>query len=164
MTRLNFLLLCTAGLLVSVLPGCGGGATTEVPDLVPVSGTVMLGDKPGAGVYVVFNPITNPEDPTDKTAGTGASDITDENGKYTLEHRSGQPGIQPGMYSVTFSKIGMPDGSPIPELKDDQTPGSVGAVQLIPQRYTVIVQTPNGLNQVIVKKEGGTFDFKLKSK
>jgi len=160
--RPNFLLLCTvAGLLVSILTGCGGGSSTEVPELVPVSGTVTLGDKPIAGVVVAFIPITNLENPDDKTPGTGAIGVTDAAGKYTLKHRSGQPGVQPGMYSVTFSKVALPDGSPIPEGK---IPGEVGAVELIPKRYTVLDSRPHGLNQVVVKKEGGTFDFKLKSK
>jgi len=159
--------LSLPALLLSIvfLPGCGGGSTTKAPDnLVPASGTVTLNGKPAEGVSVVFNAITNPENVDDKTPGTGAYAVTDENGKYTLKHRSGQPGIQPGHYSVTFSKLGMPDGSPMPKLKEGQSPTEVGATELIPQRYRVIQQGQKGLNQVTVKKEGGTFDFKLKSK
>lgn len=160
MTRRNSLLLCAFCLLATILPGCGG-ATSEVPELAPVSGTVTVDGEPAAGVTVIFTPSDNPDNPSERTGGTGAFGGTDENGKYTLIHRSGQPGLQPGVYAVTFSKIALPDGSPVPEGKD---PVEVGASEVLPERYTIVDPEKDAEHVATVEKEGGTFDFALKSK
>jgi len=160
MTRCSFFLLCAAGVLVSLVPGCGG-ESADVPDLAPVSGTVTLDGEPAAGVAVFFSPRSNGEDPKERTSGTGATGATDSNGKYTLKHRSGELGIEPGVYNVTFSKVAMPDGSPIPEGK---LLGEGGSRETLPKRYTVVDETARAKNVATVKKEGGTFDFDLKSK
>ncbi|MCH9656166.1 MAG: carboxypeptidase-like regulatory domain-containing protein, partial [Planctomycetes bacterium] len=112
--------------VIGMLTGCGGNSV-EVPDeLVPVTGTVKLDGKPKANISVIFNP-------GDQTSGTGGYGVTDSEGKYTLLHRSNKPGIESGEYIVTFSMMGLPDGSPIPEGKDA---ADVGAVQLLPEKYT----------------------------
>jgi len=158
MTRRNFLSLCAAGLLFPLLPGCGGDKSAEVRDLVPVGGTVTLDGKPVAGVLVIFSPRGDVEKGISRTGATG---LTDSDGKYTLKHRSGEVGIAPGVYNVTFSKVAMPDGSPIPEGK---LIGDGGSAETLPKRYTVVDETVKAKNVTTVKKEGGTFDFELKSK
>lgn len=161
MARQNSLLLCAFCLPLTVLAGCGG-STIEVPEeLAPVSGTVTLDGQPAAGISVVFVPSVNPGNPSERTGGSGAVGGTDASGKYTLQHRSGQPGIQPGHYNVIFSKIALPDGSPVPEGKD---PVDVGAAEVLPQRYTTIDPEKGAEKTATVPKEGGTFDFALESK
>ncbi|QDV15652.1 hypothetical protein Pan153_02680 [Gimesia panareensis] len=138
---------------VAMLSGCGGHSA-EVPDeLIPVTGTVKLDGEPKGNITVIFNPGKN-------TTGTGGYGVTDKDGKYTLTHRSNQPGIEAGEYVVTFSMMGLPDGSPIPEGKDA---ADVGAVQLLPDKYT----NPNremNLTIATVKAPSVTLDYEIKSK
>lgn len=140
-------------LLVGLLSGCGGHSSEVPEELIPVTGTVKLNGEPKANITVLFNPGKN-------TTGTGGYGVTDQNGKYTLTHRSNQPGVEPGEYIVTFSMMGLPDGSPIPEGKDA---ADVGAVQLLPEKYT----NPNremNLTVATVKAPEATLDYEIKTK
>ena len=161
MTRLNLVLLCMFCWLASGLIGCGGPPAAEVPDLAPVSGTVTLDGQPVAGVSVMFVPIPNPANPKERTKGSGAYGSTDASGKYSLRHRSGQPGVEPGYYAATFSKIAQPDGSAVP---DGKTPEEVNASEQLPAHYTTLDPEKKPENVATVAKEGGTFDFALQSK
>lgn len=137
-------LLCT---------GCGGGSENAVPELMEVSGTVILDGKPLTHTTVIFSPQSG-------TTGTGGFGVTDESGKYTLMHKSANSGIEPGKYEITFSKWAMPDGSPIPEGK---TAADVEAKQVIPDKFrTVTERGPKNIAEV--NANGDTFDFQLKSK
>ena len=99
------------GLLVTAvlvgLSGCGGGAEGDPTNLVKATGQVVKGDTPVAGVNVSYQP-------DDGTKGTGGFGTTDAQGNFSLMHRSGKEGIEPGRYRVTLSKFVKPDGSPIP--------------------------------------------------
>ena len=150
MVRFNILILTLFCMYTLLISGCGG-ATVEVPELSPVSGIVTLDEKPIEGVLIVYVPNNG-------IPGDGSVAVTDADGKYTLNHRSGQPGIQAGQYAVTFSKFVLKDGSAV---ASDIQPESVGARQLLPKRYT---NPENSKQKATVKKEGGTFDFSLKSK
>lgn len=140
-------------LFAGMVNGCGGNSA-EVPDeLIPVSGTVKLNGEPASNITVIFNPGKG-------TVGTGGYGVTDSTGKYTVTHRSNKLGIEPGEYVVTFSKMGLPDGSPIPEGKDA---ADVGAVQLLPNKYT----NPNremNLTIATVKSPAATLDYEITSK
>ncbi|MHB8903343.1 MAG: hypothetical protein ACYC6Y_31660, partial [Thermoguttaceae bacterium] len=48
------LVICT--LLLPVLVGCPGGTDANLPDLVPVTGTVTVDGAPVSGVTVTFIP------------------------------------------------------------------------------------------------------------
>lgn len=138
---------------IGMLAGCGSHSA-EVPDgLVPVTGTVKLDGKPRANITVIFNPGK-------KTSGTGGYGVTDSDGKYSLLHRSNQPGIEPGEYIVTFSLMGLPDGNPIPEGKDA---ADVGAIQLLPEKYTNPDLEMN-LTIATVKAPAVTLDYEISSK
>lgn len=139
--------------LMGMLTGCGG-QSTEIPDeLIPVSGTVKLDGEPKANISVIFNP-------GDQTTGTGGYGVTDSEGKYTLLHRSNKPGVESGEYFVTFSLMGLPDGSPIPEGKDA---ADVGAIQLLPEKYTN-AEREIKLTIATVKAPEVTLDFEISSK
>jgi hypothetical protein len=137
---------CLLGFRVLVLAvsgsllGCGGSAT---PKLAPVTGTIQVAGEPAAGVTVMFNP-------TGATKTAGAFGVTGPDGKYELVHRSGEKGIEPGTYTVSFSRMLMPDGKPLPT---DKSPTDAGAVESIAPQLRTRSDTTE------VKPEGGTFDF-----
>src|SRR5882724_2691369 len=104
--------------MMLALLGCGGPAAPPKEDLVPVSGTVKIGGKPVAGIYVSFVP-------NGTTTGQGAAGVTDDEGKYELEHNAThEPGIPVGDYVANLSKWVMPDGKPLPK---DTAPHMVNA-------------------------------------
>jgi hypothetical protein len=122
-----------------------------LPPLTAVSGTITIDGKPASGVSVIFLPQAG-------TKGDGASGVTDNDGHYVLKHRSGKDGIQPGDYSVIFSKYSMPDGTPV---AGDIQPESVGAKQVIPVRYT---SPETSQSNGKVTDSASTIDFDLKSR
>lgn len=141
---------CFAALLCI---GCGGGSDNAVPELMEVSGMVTLNGEPLTNASVIFTPQPG-------TQGNGGVGVTDNNGKYTLLHKSNNPGIEPGKYDVTFSKWAMPDGSPIPEGK---TAADVEAKDIIPEKFKTVTESgPRNIAEV--KASGDTFNFDLKSK
>lgn len=132
--------------------GCSSG-TAKTPKLVTVTGKILLDGAPLQGANVIFIP-------KDNTKGTGGSGVTDAEGKYEARHPSNKAGIEPGTYSVLFSKLAMPDGSPIPEGKNA---ADVGATESLPQQLS----NPHPeyiTNVVTVTETGGAFDFTLASK
>lgn len=140
--------LCCLALLV----GCSEGVTPEeVPPLHPVTGKVTLDGQPAAGVAVTFTPAKG-------GTGTGGYATTDSSGSYTLQHRSGAPGIPTGEYAVLFSKMAQPDGSPIPP---DKTAADVMAEDVLPERYRSIDAAQY---RVSVPEGGTTKDFELSSR
>jgi len=93
--------LC-AFLAVLLLVGCSGGGK-----LVPVSGKVLMNDRPlqvkeGQSAAVNFHPDT---DKGNQYKGLGAAPVN-ENGEYTLTNN----GVPPGWYkvTVTYSKPSNP--------------------------------------------------------
>ena len=148
MLRTAFVLLAAA----VCLSGCGEEAPVEeTPVLAPVTGTVAIDGRPAAGVAVTFSPART-------TTGNGAYATTGADGTYTLEYRTGVPGIPAGDYVVLFSKMVQADGNPIPP---DRTAADVMAVDAIPQKYR---QSDRPLNQINVSPAGGQYDFKITSK
>lgn len=147
--------ICVTGFLaLTLLAGCGESVKPEViPPLEPVSGTVTIDGAPVAGVAVTFFPAGQ------GAKGNPSTGTTDASGKYSLKHRSGKDGIPAGDYIVIFSRMALPDGSPIPPGK---TAADVGAVEQIPEQYRSLENLTNG---VAVGKGGKTdanFDIKTK--
>lgn len=143
----------TASLGLFCIVGCSSGGPAP-PKLVPVAGKVMLDGTPLAGASVIFIP-------KDQTKGTGGSGVTDAEGKYEARHQSNKTGIEPGTYAVVFSKIAMPDGSPIPPGKNA---ADVGATEVLPQQLSN--PSPDFMTNIVtITETGGTsFDFTLASK
>lgn len=129
--------------------GCGGGSTERRVDLVPVSGKITLNGKPEAGVSVSFIP-------DQAVGGNGAFGTTDASGAYVLFYRTGQEGAIPGKYNVLFSKLTMPDGSPLPP---DVMAADAGAIEQIPDRYRDMEKVAHFVE---ISPTGGNFDFDLK--
>jgi len=134
---------------VSMIPvGC---RTEKGPELTTTGGTILLDGKPVSGVMIQFIPKTG-------TPGNGGFGNTDESGQYTLRSPGGKTGVQPGQYTVIFSKFVMPDGSAVPE---DVQPESVGAKQALPHRYTSL-ETSQA--EASVDQSSKVFDFSLTTK
>ena len=109
-------------LVLCLLPGCGGSVKGAVEKIVPASGTVKLDGRPTGGIRIRLTPINET-----KSVG-GAWAVTDDDGSFTVMHWSNKPGITPGSYQITFSKLVNPDGSP---LADGDSPMMVDAKELI---------------------------------
>lgn len=135
--------------LATVLIGCG--SAEDVPTLATVSGKVTYKGKPLPGASISFVP-------DGQTAGTGAYAVTDDSGHYELVHRSQTPGVEPGKYVVSISKMALPNGSPIPEGKDA---ADVGAVQMIPPIYSDPNHQRNP-NRVTIPETGTEINLDLK--
>lgn len=135
--------------------GCGGGVKPEViPPLEPVSGIVTLDGTPTAGISVTFFPTG-----AAGAKGNPCTGTTDASGKYSLKHRSGKDGVPAGDYIALFSKLAMPDGSPIPEGK---TAADVAAVEQIPDYYRQMDNLTNGCAVPKGGKTDANFDIKTK--
>jgi hypothetical protein len=75
----------------------------------PVSGVVMVGGRPGAGIQIHLE--------SDDRALETASGHIDESGKFTVYSGvQGHPGAMPGKYKIVFSQMG---GSKLPVYRGD---------------------------------------------
>lgn len=147
--------ISTAGLLI--LAGCSGEPEPpKLPDPVKVTGTVTLDGKPLEGAAILFQP-------TSEKGYQGAAGQTDASGKYELNTDIGKgqsrPGVIPGDYVVSISRLVKPDGSFVP-VDSKEPPMMLGARDTIPLKYS----TDKGRIKYTVKPEGGTLDIKLDSK
>ena len=114
--------LFTGMLFLSIVGiGCGGEEGPQL-ELSPLTGTVTLDGEPAEGLSITFLPEGD-------VAGNGGWAVTDANGKFTAKQYSGEKGLPEGTYTLTFSQLRMPDGSPIPKGKDA---ADVGAVESLP--------------------------------
>lgn len=139
---------------VLLLSGCGVSGP-NLPPLTPVTGTVKINGKPVEGVVVVFHPseFGGGKHPLNTAYGS-----TNEQGVYTLMHSKGEAGAEPGEYTVTFSRMAMPDGSPIPQGTE---PAAVGARETLPERYRDPERTTESATVTTTEQ---TFDFELQSR
>lgn len=97
-----------AALMMLVLSGCG--AEVKGPEVVPVRGTVKVGEAPVAGARVTFMPTAPKVNP--------AGGVTDAGGHYQIFYGS-RPGLPVGDYKVTVSQLVTADGKPF-EAKEGE--------------------------------------------
>jgi len=134
--------------LLATLIGCGGGA--NLPDTVPVSGTVTLNGQPLANASVAFVP-------TGTTGGEGGYGTTDQDGRYELAYLKGGSGVPVGDYRVVISKRAMPDGSDVVD-ESDVAPMDSPAREVLPPRYS---NEQHSRLSATVSDGDGSFDFDL---
>ena len=116
----NRALLCLLALMV--FPGCGGegkddaskerlksmSGGSEVKDVVPVSGTVLVDGAPMEGVFISLH---------DESGGAAIKTTkTDKDGKYCWSTYGSCDGLEPGTYLLSFKL--MPNMNP----KKDSAP------------------------------------------
>lgn len=140
---------CACFLLL--LAGCGGAATEKAVDVFPVTGTVTVDEKTLPSVTVAFVPKSG-------TSGLGGFGVTDASGNFTLKYRDDRDGVPPGDYTVLFTRMVQPDGSPIPP---DKTAADVEAINSIPDRYN---NPNNSPFTATVREKNDPFKFELKTK
>jgi hypothetical protein len=96
MTRVSW---AAAGGLLAALAGCSGSG----PKFAPVSGVVMLDEKPYGNAVVSFQPIGSAENPN---PGRGSSAYTDANGRFVLRGADGEDGAVVGKHRVRIMTKG----------------------------------------------------------
>lgn len=142
MKKITELFVVAAALMF--LAGCSG----DQVKLEPVTGTLLVDGEKVSNVLVVFSPATG--------EGMGSFGVTDASGKYELIYRDERKGVPAGTFKITYSKLTMPDGSPIPDGVD--TPSEVSATKMIPAQPSNV---DNITETVTVPKGGDTFDLSI---
>lgn len=156
----------------SVLVGCSSD-TLDVPETIPVRGTILLKGEPLKKASVVFsNTQSKPNNAT-------ANATTDELGKFELTSYFGakteRKGVLPGTYTVTVLKMMPPGDMTVEEyqakvaetdkivsaggvLTQEQTPPELK--QIIPRQYSNV--TVSKLQAKVVAGQENNFQFDLK--
>lgn len=137
-------------LIASALVGCGGAKPEKPEKLAPVNGMVTLDGKPLTMAAMTFLPDGS-------TKGIAGVAYTGEDGKFEAKWRA-EPGIPPGSYKIVVSRLGLPNGSPVPP---GQSAADLGAIETVPPRFSDPAQTSLRLT---VPEAGLTQTFDLKSK
>jgi hypothetical protein len=131
--------------------GCGK-KDPNLPDLVPVTGTVKLDGQPLSEAVVFFSPVG-------ETRGTQAFGKTDSRGRYSLSSRHMGEGAPVGEYRVTIGKAVAPDGSTAGGKNFD--PMTTPTRQILPAKYSHPSST---ILKATVREAGDDIDFELTSK
>lgn len=142
--------IASLAFVVLALAGCGGAKSEKPEKLAPVNGMVTLDGKPLTMAAMTFLP-------DGETKGIAGVAYTGEDGKFEAKWRT-ETGIPPGSYKVVVSRLGLPDGSPVPP---GQSAADVGAIETVPPRFSDAAQTKLALT---VPDTGLTQTFDLKSK
>ncbi|MCG6157995.1 carboxypeptidase-like regulatory domain-containing protein [Rubinisphaera margarita] len=130
---LMFLALTSPALLV----GCGGGGSSDQPELGKVSGTVTMDGQPLSNVTVTFVP----------QSGAPSFGVTDESGKYELTYSGSEKGAAIGEHKVSITTP--TEGPPEPGYKDP-----------VPTKYN----ENTTLTATVVAGDNPSIDFALDSK
>lgn len=138
-------------LFCAILSGCGGQSDpwiAERPKTVPVTGMVILDQKPVEGAIVSF---------LSESQQNGASARTRADGTFTLTTFVDDDGAVPGVYRVAISKA---------VVKTDQKAqgedgGTVTGIEhIIPETYTR--PDKSGLTAEVSPSSKNHFEFQLK--
>lgn len=128
--------------------GCGKGDSVV---LVPASGTVMLDEKPVAGVAVTLIP-------QEGVLGRGGYATSGVDGTFALQAEPEAIGVAAGTYRVLLQKYAMPDGTPVP-------PGTSAAdanlINQLPALYSHPERSP--FSVTIPSADGQALSFKMSS-
>lgn len=142
-------LLITA--LVLLVSGCSSSDDKwkkDRPKTVPATGVVTLDGVPLTEAQVVAVAEGN---------GTGASGMSDAEGKFSLDSFAPDPGAVPGTYKVMIVKSIVPE---VQDVSEDKYSPPTKATLLVPVKYTDF--NKSGLTAVI--PEGGTAELKFELK
>ena len=123
---------------------CGCQSESDAPDLVPVSGTVYLDDKPLPDARITFE--------LQGTERSASFAKTDADGKYTLKFGPGKlDGARPGKHDVRISTQ---------DNYTDDSGNDVEIKEIVPSRYNIDTE----LSQEVSADKADGYDFKLSTK
>ena len=162
MRSINVISISFLAVFLMAFSGCGGG------DFAPVSGTVTSDGKPVPKLRVVFSPVPIGDDPAVAPFSIG---ITDENGKFTLETRYGDPGAFVGQHTTSFqyTDIGEDAMTDMRDQMDDAKDSGDNEAYREAQENIIKMKAKlkgrpilmKRYNAVVTIPEGGSDDFKL---
>jgi hypothetical protein len=136
------------GLTWALVVGCGGSPPAE--PLAPVGGKLLVDAKPLDGIVITFTPdiAKNSRGGIATTGSDGAFTVTDLTQNL--------PGLAPGRYTLSYSRMRLPDGSAPPEPGPGQEvdPGMI-KVETLPQ-HLVNPDPRIRTNAVEIPPEGNT--------
>jgi hypothetical protein len=133
------------------LVGCSGGGSGSY---ATVSGTVTQNGTPLDGAKVTFHSTT------EVAGGRGVYGVlTDSSGKYLLAAVGKEPGIPPGMYKVTITKLALKGNLP-PDFDQGQMEASGMARNTLPKDYESLATTKLSVTLQEGKNENVNFDLK----
>ncbi len=145
MIRIAFALLF-AGLLL--FPGCSRG-----PQMVPVTGVVLLDGKPVEGAAVLFSP---------EAGGRPADGVTDKDGKFSLQTFKSGDGAVLGKYKVAVVGMRMTGIQPTADgLSGEVDTSKVREIWFVPKKYAA---TDTSGIEVDVKRGIAPLKFDLAGK
>lgn len=131
------------------MAGCNDGKKVEV---IPVTGMVLIDEKPISGVALTLVPQAGVQ-------GRGGYATSAVDGTFELLAEPDVKGVAPGNYRVLFQKYAMPDGSPVP-------PGTSWAdanlINQLPALYSHPEQSP--IYATIPTGDGQGLMFRLSSR
>lgn len=124
---------------IMALAGCQSQAEKLKAGLVPVKGTILVGETPPEGALITFHP----DESKGNTARVMAMGKVGKDGIYELVSGA-NPGASPGWYRVTLTSFGAPS-SKAPRIN---------------LRYTRLENTPL-MVEVVAEPRAGQYDLRL---
>ena len=143
--------LIVCSMFLSIV-GCGGSG--DAPATGAVTGTITVDGKPGTNLQVVFQP----------EEGRPSFAMTDDSGNYSLVYTDAAGGAKLGKGFISITSI---QEAKEGEGYGEEDDGGEGYAEdagdpLIPAKYNTEAAS-NPEMQVEIKKDGNTFDFKIKT-
>jgi len=138
-------------LLLSAALGCSGGGG----QYATVSGVVTQNGAPLDGARITFHSTVE----TEGKRGNSFGGLTDSSGKYLIANVGKEPGLPPGMYKVTITKLDA-KGLPPEAMDQGQLDASGAAKNTLPKDY----ENPNTTKLSVTLEPGKNVDknFDLK--
>ncbi len=142
---------CAVLLVLAGALGCSKGSGT----FATVSGVVTHNGNPVEGAKVTLYSTVQGEG----EQGTVCSAQTDSSGKYLIAQFGKDPGIPPGLYKVTVTKL-VAEGNLPPDFDQGQLEASGTARNRLPKDYENLVTTKLSVTLEPGKNEGKDFELK----
>jgi len=139
--------------VLSAAFGCSGGSNTG--SFATVSGVVTNNGNPVDGAKVTFHS-------TVESGGQKAESYTaqtDSSGKYLLAVMGKDPGIPPGLYKVTITKMDVKGNLP-KDFDQGQIDASGMGRNMLPKAYETLATTKLSVTLEPGKNDGKNFDLK----
>jgi hypothetical protein len=128
--------------------------------MATVSGVVTHNGTPVEGAKVTLHPTAE----IDGKGGAAYAAQTDSHGKYLIASSGRDPGIPPGMYKVTVTKLKTAQGNLPPEAADpgqlEAAGGAGGALNALPDEYGKLMTSKLTVTLEPGKNENKNFELK----